>query len=124
MQKFQIENIILDVCSHLSHPSLTTLISDLQDGFGKVETKTPTDYSLYLPVVNPELMSPPPSTSHEPMRNVQIIKDKGMRGTDSIIPESVIQEQEAFPFLSVTTMEDDLQTFLQTWVRFFKPRSV
>ena len=46
------------------------------------------------------------------MRNVQIIKDKGMRGTDSIIPESVIQEQEAFPFLSVTSIEDDLQTFL------------
>ena len=75
-----------------------------------MESRTPTVYSLYLPVVNPELMSPPPS--HEPMRNVQIIKDKGMRDTDSIIPESVIQEQEAFPFLSVTSIEDDLQTFL------------
>ena len=75
-----------------------------------MESRTPTVYSLYLPVLNPELMSPPPS--HEPMRNVQIIKDKGMRDTDSIIPESVIQEQEAFPFLSVTSIEDDLQTFL------------
>ena len=47
------------------------------------------------------------------MRNMQIMKDQGMRGSDSIIPESVIQEQEAFPFLSVTSMEDDLQTFLR-----------
>ena len=47
------------------------------------------------------------------MRNVKIMKDQGMRGSDSIIPESVIQEQEAFPFLSVTSMEDDLQTFLR-----------
>ena len=112
LQKFKVTNIILDLRSHLSHPSLPTLISDLQDGFGKVETNYPAVYNLFLPEVNPALKSPPPP-SLETMRNVQIMKDQGMRGSDSIIPESVIQEQEAFPFLSVNSMEDDLQTFLR-----------
>ena len=64
LQKFKIENIILDVRSHLSHPSLQTLISDLQDGFGRVETNTPTVYNLYVHEVNPELISPPPLHVH------------------------------------------------------------
>ena len=113
LQKFEITNIILDIPSHLSHPSLPNLISDLQDGFREVATNSPTVYNLFIPGVNPALELHPPPPFPETMHNVQIVKNQGMRGSDSIIPDSVLLEQEAFPFLNVTTAEDDLRTFLR-----------
>jgi len=35
-----------------------------------------------------------------------------MRGEDSVIPESILNEVEAFPFLPVLTVKDNIDSFL------------
>ena len=48
----------------------------------------------------------PPSLQNK-VQNIYVEKNIGMRGNDSVIPESVLNEAEAFPFLPVLTLRED-----------------
>ena len=115
IEKLKIKDLILDIPCHAQNPFLNEFHDDLKQGFKNVILSNPKSYFLYTttPEIKPimpgaNLVNPAPN-----LRNIQLQKHTGLRGCDSVIPDEVLEEAEAFPFLSVSTFEDDLKTFLK-----------
>ena len=109
--KFETFNILWDITGHGSHPSLQSFLEHLRLGFNRVHVESPVDFNLFLLDKGPgDPVSPPPPPPN--VNHICIQKNSGMRGNDSIIPESILNEAEAFPFLPVLTLKDDIDTFL------------
>ena len=109
--KFGTSNILWDVTGHSSHPSIHPFLEDLKLGFSRVPVSSPVDFNLFLLDKDPgyPFSKPPPPPA---VNRICVQKNSGMRGEDSIIPESILNEAEAFPFLPVLTLQDDIDSFL------------
>ena len=110
LHKFGTPNIVWDITGHGSHPSLPEFINDLKTGFSRVLVPSQIIFNLYI--LDETAVNPPPPPLQNKVQNIFVEKNIGMRGNDSVIPESVLNEAEAFPFLPVLTLEEDTETFL------------
>ena len=117
LNKIQVTNIIVDASSHSYKPKLVEFMKDFVSGFDKVHVGRQSHFSLYLDSYLHDNLSPPPINfspppSPPPIHHIEIHKDLGMRGSDSLIPDSILEPLEAFPPLPVSTYPEDLKTFL------------
>ena len=111
LHKFGTLNIIWDITGHGLHPSLFKFIEDLKLGFSRVLMPSQIHFNLYVLDKSHAEPTPLPPPVNK-LQNICIEKNTGLRGADSIIPESILHEAEAFPFLPVQTLQEDMETFL------------
>ena len=101
----------MNIESHASHPSLPAFLEDIKLEFQRVHVNNHETYNLIIVEGKPaEISSSTPN--HLTVNKINIQKNIGLRGCDSVVPESVLEEREVFPFLPVLTLEDDVATFL------------
>ena len=111
MEKFSVSALCMNIPSHSAHPFLPDFYRRLILGFQNVVLSHPKTYKLFatLPIsLQPEGQNNVESNVHK----LTVVKNINMRGCDSLIPDEVLNESEAIPFLSVNTFDEDFSTFL------------
>ena len=122
MEKFSVSALCMNIPSHSAHPFLKDFYSRLILGFQNVVLSHPKTYKLFatLPISPP---SEQLKTFESNVHKLKVVKNINMRGCDSLIPDEVLNETEAIPFLSVNTFDEDFSTFLAKTKTFSPVRS-
>ena len=111
LEKFKVSILCMSAPCHASNPVLEYFYERLKFGFQNVVLNHPKIYKLYA-----TMTVSPPSVQTDNLKptihSLHVTKNINMRGSDSLIPDEILNEAEAIPFLNVSTFEDDFSTFL------------